>query len=110
MRHIWSVEISLENGKLVITLAPKSKLTLKQLLVRINDENLHHEVDTGQTTGKKRGKSLSLYSSPEAFRSGMQGIAPQGMTVKEGCVSAYRQGVDGKAEVMVERYRRAMFE
>jgi len=40
----------------------------------------------------------------------MQGIAPQGMTVKEGRVSAYRQGVDGKAEVMVERYRRAMFE
>ncbi len=40
----------------------------------------------------------------------MQGIAPQGMTVKEGHVSAYRQGVDGKAEVMVERYRRAMFE
>jgi len=53
MRHIWSVEISLENGKLVITLAPKSKLTLKQLLVRINDENLHHEVDTGLTAGNE---------------------------------------------------------
>ncbi len=108
MRHIWSVEISLENGKLVMTLVPKSKLTLKQLLVRINDENLHHELDTGLTE-TKRGKFLSLYSSPEAFRSGMQGIAPQGMTVKEGRVSAYRQGVDGKAEVIVERYRRAMF-
>ena len=47
----------------------------------------------------KRGKLLSLYSSPEAFRSGMQGIASQGMTVKESHVSAYRQGVDGKAEV-----------
>ena len=58
----------------------------------------------------KRGKFLSLYSSPEAFRSGMQGIVPQDMTVKEGRVSAYRQGVDGKAEVMVEHYRRAMFE
>ncbi len=53
MRHIWSVEISLENGKLVITLVHKSKLTLKQLLVRINDENLHHEVDTGQITGNE---------------------------------------------------------
>jgi len=40
----------------------------------------------------------------------MQGIAPPGMTVKEGRVNAYGVGVDGKAEVMVERYRRAMFE
>jgi len=64
----------------------------------------------GKLPETKRGKFLSLDSSPEAFRNGMQGIAPQGMTVKEGCVSAYRQGVDGKAEVMVERYRRAMFE
>ncbi len=38
----------------------------------------------------KRGKFLSLYSSPDAFRSGMQGIAPQGITVKEVCVSAPR--------------------
>jgi hypothetical protein len=49
-------------------------------------------------------------ATPEAFRSGMQGIAPPGMTVKEGRVSAYREGVDGKAELVVERYRRAMFE
>ena len=49
-------------------------------------------------------------ATPESFRSGMQGIAPPGMTVKEGRVNAYRDGVDGKAEVMVERYRRAMFE
>ncbi|AQU02717.1 hypothetical protein B1773_01255 [Dehalococcoides mccartyi] len=49
-------------------------------------------------------------ATPEAFRSGMQGIAPAGMSVKEGRVSAYGRGVDGKAEVMVERYRRAMFE
>jgi hypothetical protein len=32
------------------------------------------------------------------------------MAVKEGRVSAYREGVDGKAEILVERYRRAMFE
>jgi hypothetical protein len=49
-------------------------------------------------------------ATPESFRSGMQGIAPSGMTVKEDRVKAYGQGVDGKAEVMVERYRRAMFE
>ena len=49
-------------------------------------------------------------ATPESFRSGMQGIAPSGMSVKEDRVKAYGQGVDGKAEVMVERYRRAMFE
>ena len=49
-------------------------------------------------------------ATQESFRSGMQGIAPSGMTVKEDRVKAYGQGVDGKAEVMVERYHRAMFE
>ena len=44
------------------------------------------------------------------YRRGMDGIAPTGMRVKEGRVSAYESGVDGKAEVMVERYKRAMFE
>ena len=53
MRPTWSVEISLENGKLIITPATKSKLTLKQLLARVNEENLHHEIDTGLTTGNE---------------------------------------------------------
>ena len=51
MKLIWSVEISLENGKLIIMLAPKSKLILKQLLVGVNKKNLHDEVDTGLTMG-----------------------------------------------------------
>ena len=51
MRPIWSVKISLKNGKLVITLAPKSKPTLKQLLARVNKENLHDEFDTGLIIG-----------------------------------------------------------
>ena len=53
MRPIWSVKISLKNGNLVITLAPKSNPTLKQLLARINEDNLHHEVDTGLATGNE---------------------------------------------------------
>ncbi len=53
MRPIWSVEISLKNGKRVIMPADKPKLTLKQLLARINEENLHHEVDTGLITGSE---------------------------------------------------------
>jgi hypothetical protein len=40
----------------------------------------------------------------------MQGIAPPGMTVREGRVSNYRRGVEGKADLVVERYKRAMFE
>jgi antitoxin component of MazEF toxin-antitoxin module len=53
MRHIWSIEISLVIRKMVIKPIPKSKLTLKQLLVRINKENLHHEVDTGSPIGNE---------------------------------------------------------
>ena len=53
MKPIRSIEIPLENRKLVIKPVPKSKLTLKQLLVRINKENLHHEVDTGSAIGNE---------------------------------------------------------
>ena len=53
MRRIRFIEISMKNGRLVITLAPKSKLTLKQLLACVNEENLHHEVDTGLITGNE---------------------------------------------------------
>ena len=49
-------------------------------------------------------------ATPEAYRTGMNGIAPTGMNVKEGRVSHYRDGVAGKGEVVVEGYRRAMFE
>jgi antitoxin component of MazEF toxin-antitoxin module len=51
MKLIWFGKISLENGKLVITLATKSKPTLKQLLARVNKENLHDEFDTGLIIG-----------------------------------------------------------
>jgi hypothetical protein len=40
----------------------------------------------------------------------MNGIAPTGLKVKEGRVSHYRDGVDGKGEVMVSGYKRSMFE
>ncbi|MDP2629774.1 MAG: hypothetical protein Q8P45_03725 [Candidatus Harrisonbacteria bacterium] len=49
-------------------------------------------------------------ATAEAFRGGMQGIAPSGMTVREGRVTNYRKGVEDKAELVVERYKRAMFE
>jgi hypothetical protein len=49
-------------------------------------------------------------ATADAFRGGMQGIAPAGMKVRETRVTNYRTGVEGKADLVVERYKRAMFE
>ena len=49
-------------------------------------------------------------ATPEAFRGGMNGIAPPGMQVKEGRVNHYRDGVAGKGDDVVTGYKRAMFE
>lgn len=48
-----SVEVSLANGKLVITPVAKPKPTLKHLLAKVSKENLHHEVDTGSAVGNE---------------------------------------------------------
>jgi antitoxin MazE len=48
-----SVEISLADGKLIIAPITKSKLTLKQLLAQVTDENLHHETETGPALGNE---------------------------------------------------------
>ena len=49
-------------------------------------------------------------ATPEAYLTGMNGIAPTGMKVKEGRVTHYRDGVDGKGDDVVAGYKRAMFE
>jgi len=46
-----SVEISEENGKIVII--PK-KLTLTDLLNQISEENIHEEVSTGKSVGNEQ--------------------------------------------------------
>ena len=48
-----AIEISLADGKLVITPVVKPKLTLKQLLAKVTRENLHHEVNTGHAVGNE---------------------------------------------------------
>jgi len=48
-----SVEVSLANGKLVITPIAKPKLSLKQLLAKVTKENMHHESDTGPAMGNE---------------------------------------------------------
>ncbi|MBI2864218.1 MAG: AbrB/MazE/SpoVT family DNA-binding domain-containing protein [Chloroflexi bacterium] len=48
-----SVDVSLADGKLVITPVTKPRLTLRQLLARVTEENLHHEIDTGAAVGNE---------------------------------------------------------
>jgi antitoxin MazE len=48
-----SVEVSMSDGKLVVTPVSKPKPTLKQLLAKITKDNLHHEVDTGVAVGNE---------------------------------------------------------
>jgi hypothetical protein len=49
-------------------------------------------------------------ATPEAFRRGMEVIAPPGSRPRETRVNAYGRGVEGKSDLMIERFRRAMFE
>ncbi len=48
-----AIEISLADGKLIITPVTQPKMTLKQLLAKVTKENLHHEVDTGSAAGNE---------------------------------------------------------
>jgi antitoxin MazE len=48
-----TIEVSLADGKLVITPVAKPKPTLKQLLAKVTKDNLHREVDTGSATGNE---------------------------------------------------------
>jgi antitoxin MazE len=48
-----SVEVSLTEGKLVVTPVARPQPTLRQLLAKVTSENLHREVDTGAAAGKE---------------------------------------------------------
>jgi antitoxin MazE len=45
------VEVSLQNGKLLVTPLPQPAITLETLLQDVTPQNLHHEVDTGPAVG-----------------------------------------------------------
>jgi antitoxin MazE len=47
------VEISIVEGKIVITPVPAPSWTLDELLSGVTKENLHKEVDTGTTLGNE---------------------------------------------------------
>jgi antitoxin MazE len=48
-----SVEVSLNDGRLIVTPVSKPKPTLKQLLAKISKDNLHSAVDTGTAVGNE---------------------------------------------------------
>jgi len=46
-----AVEVSLENGRLVLKPLPRPALSLADLLSQITEQNLHREIDTGFAQG-----------------------------------------------------------
>jgi len=47
------VELSLEDGRLVVTPVARPAQSLNELLTRITDENIHSDVDWGPAVGKE---------------------------------------------------------
>ena len=47
------IEMSVENGKIVLLPISQPKLTLTQLLEGVTKENLHQEVETGASVGQE---------------------------------------------------------
>ncbi len=53
LRDETPVDLSLADGTLVVERLAKPKETLRQLLGKITEDNLHHEVDTGRIVGNE---------------------------------------------------------
>ena len=47
------VDLSVSEGKLVVTPVRKKKAALKQLLAKVHEGNLHSEVDFGPAVGRE---------------------------------------------------------
>ena len=47
------VEVSLEQGKIVVAPIPEPEFNLEDLLAKVTKRNLHQEVDTGGSLGKE---------------------------------------------------------
>ncbi len=47
------VEMSILEGQIIIKPIPVADFTLDELLAGINDDNIHHEVDTGFSVGNE---------------------------------------------------------
>ncbi len=47
------VDISIEEGKIIVTPVTEKEFTLEELLSKVTKRNLHQEVDTGDSVGKE---------------------------------------------------------
>jgi antitoxin MazE len=47
------VTVSISEGKLLLEPIIEPKYTLEQLLAEVTEDNLHHEVETGETVGNE---------------------------------------------------------
>ncbi|MGI8493940.1 MAG: AbrB/MazE/SpoVT family DNA-binding domain-containing protein [Pyrinomonadaceae bacterium] len=48
-----TVEVSLESGKIIVFPVTESKFLLDGLLAKVTAENLHGEIDTGNSVGRE---------------------------------------------------------
>ena len=48
-----TVDISVDDGQLIVTPVRRRKYVLRDLLRAVNSNNLHHEVDTGEAVGRE---------------------------------------------------------
>jgi antitoxin MazE len=47
------IDVSLANGKIIISPVAKPRFSLKQLLSKVTPDNLHGELDTGTAAGNE---------------------------------------------------------
>jgi antitoxin MazE len=48
-----TVEVSLENGRIIVFPVAESEFSLDEMLAQITAENLHGEIDTGSSVGQE---------------------------------------------------------
>jgi len=53
LKNDMPVDLSLEEGKLIIFFQKPSNWTLDSLLAKVTDQNLHGEIDTGAPVGRE---------------------------------------------------------
>lgn len=53
LEYRTDVELTLEDGKLIIQPAKKESITLEELLAKVNKKNLHTAVDAGAPMGNE---------------------------------------------------------
>ena len=48
-----TVEVSLENGRIIVFPVAETEVSLDEMLAQITAENLHGEIDTGSSVGQE---------------------------------------------------------